>query len=110
MDNNIYHLVTLKPTNIESVKDQINNLQCYPNPTINEVTISLLIENPAKLNFEIVDISGRVCKTFNYSVDYADYHKYKISLSDLSNGFYLLRVKINGNIVGAEEIIKNTTE
>ena len=75
--------------------------QLFPNPTNNNVTISLpnLVE---KVNYQIIDFSGKIVKENSVQ----NCKEFTIEISDFANGLYF--IKLNSNESNAiTKIIKN---
>lgn len=75
--------------------------QLFPNPTNNNVTISLpnLVE---KVNYQIIDFSGKIVKENSVQ----NCKQFTIEISDFANGLYF--IKLNSNESNAiTKIIKN---
>lgn len=84
---------------LSSVNDNAdNNFNVYPNPVTDVLTVSC--ENAKKL--EIIDYSGKIMIRKN--VD--DQNSIEFDVSELNDGFYLLRVTLINNKVINRKIIK----
>lgn len=67
-----------------------SNLQVYPNPATNWLTISPGQNVAGK--YSIIDLNGRICKTG----DCSNTAENVIDISDLDTGFYIVQIQING--------------
>jgi len=78
--------------NINEVTNNINNVQLYPNPSTNQVT--LILPNPDIYNIIISDLSGKIIKQFTVKDK-----QMIIQTEDINSGVYLLTLKSlsNGN-------------
>lgn len=65
-----------------------NSLQVYPNPFSDFLTIEPNLNNYRNTRIEIVNIDGRIVKTYNIEGD-----KTRINTSLLTSGIYLIRIK-----------------
>lgn len=63
--------------------------QVYPNPAQNEVTISYNLEKASNAQLELLDIQGRVLKSFNISFEHTSLN---IGIEDLKKGVYFFRL------------------
>lgn len=79
--------LALNTIGLTEVKDDFS-WSIYPNPAMNEITISSL--NEVYQSIEIVDLFGKIiCKPLN---------NYKVNITDIQSGTYWLRLTINGKI------------
>jgi len=79
-------------------KDAANKIKCYPNPVTDYLTIEL--NNNQNAVMEILDITGRTLLKKELSTA-----RSKISLGDLSRGYYILKID-NGITPFTKKIIK----
>ena len=81
---------------IANINGQEIVLIAYPNPA-NDF-LNLLVNSPVKqqVRYSVTDISGRIVKTGNYSLQKGD-NNFALTLNDLSQGRYLLQLSnVNG--------------
>ena len=72
-----------------------NDFTLFPNPAKSSITISSTIIGPIKVNYEVVDVLGKVVKqNENTGSD-----KFSININDLNSGIYFLRLQVNNSIV-----------
>jgi len=71
----------------------------YPNPATNDLYINVTGANADKAYVSIADITGRVVK--NTTVLQG-----RISISDLQNGIYFVRLNVNGTVYETQKIVK----
>jgi len=71
----------------------------YPNPATNDLYINVTGANADKAYVSIADITGRVVK--NTTVLQG-----RISISDLQNGIYFVRLNVNGTVYATQKIVK----
>lgn len=78
------------------------NVQAYPNPTNNFLTLSIENYKPENISFEVFDMQGKIvlAKT-------ADGKNTSISLSNLTNGTYFIKVIHANTPIKTFKIIKN---
>ncbi|NDP22003.1 MAG: T9SS type A sorting domain-containing protein [Paludibacter sp.] len=91
-----YSAAIVEGTAVISVKKDLS-ISILPNP----VTDFLIIKSTAKepFNYEVITVNGAVVKSGNAS------SSVNLSISDLSNGLYMVKV-INGSKVTTKKIIK----
>jgi hypothetical protein len=79
------------------VKDVLkqNDFTLFPNPAKSLITISSTINGTVKVNYEIVDVLGKVLmESENIGSD-----KFSININDLNPGIYFLRLHVNNSVV-----------
>ena len=91
--NNCYTDIITKHINSES-----ENIKIYPNPSNGQIQIEFTLKNPGKINLKLINELGTSVKQI-YSGQYFDSGVFNnvIDFSDLTNGIYLLVLKINDN-------------
>ena len=100
MDNNITSTTGLfDDFNLES------NLNVFPNPVRNFVTVGLEIEQIDNLDIEIIDLLGKVVFQSEYSPSYSGNHSVRLSLPQINDGYYILLVKQRGQLIGSHKLI-----
>lgn len=78
------------------------NIDIYPNPADNELTILVNDQNIQTLDAEIYNLTGKMIFMKNYSTN-----TFKINTSDFASGTYLLKLKNSeGNLIKTEKFIK----
>lgn len=72
-------------------------VQLYPNPVTDFVTVTTTLEEPAeRLDYTVVDMQGKVLRQVE-ELDGGNYFESRIELSDLSNGHYILLIRNQNN-------------
>ena len=77
-----------------------SRLLVYPNPARTEIAVDP--QGTVIQSYSITDLSGRLLKTGNPETE----HTFKINISDLSPGIYLLRAFVAGNLSYIHKINK----
>jgi hypothetical protein len=104
--------ITVEPTVCEiGIKEATiqSSLKIYPNPSNgNEVTIEFnATANKGTASIEIVDITGKAVKTYNYKNVAAGNFKQQLDVTNLSNGLYFVNIISDGKIASNKlQIIK----
>jgi hypothetical protein len=70
-------------------------LQCYPNPASEVATADFYVPHSGEMKLELLDLYGRTVKMIAGKKVNAGWFTVPISLNDLSNGMYLLRLTTN---------------
>ncbi|MBL0309192.1 MAG: SBBP repeat-containing protein [Bacteroidetes bacterium] len=79
-------------------------VQVFPNPSSNTITIRLPNSITENVSFELLSITGQILKTSRASSNTA--LSYQMDLSDLTNGIYLLVINV-GSQRTAKQIVKH---
>ena len=81
-------------------------LPIYPNPTEDDITVSILLTESSPLHIELVDQSGRLIVNQDYTENLdSGIHKIVLPFSSLQKGIYHLRVSDN-NTTLLEKIVR----
>ena len=72
----------------------LNDLSIYPNPATNVVNVEFSTENPENITFNIVDLTGKLIYTEQVNHQGGNL-KHQFAVSNLSKGFYFLRIETN---------------
>ncbi|MDZ4668973.1 MAG: T9SS type A sorting domain-containing protein [bacterium] len=92
-------------TSTSEVKEAFNNLQVYPNPASEKLNIELSVIKPiASLNVELMDITGRVIQSQNFTQVKGNFDL-TISTATLNSGVYFLTVQTEGYKVSKKVVI-----
>lgn len=80
----------------------------YPNPFNPATTIRYTLHKTAFVEVEIVDVSGRLIRTFVQREQTAGNHSFIFDAGDLSSGIYVYRLRINGEVkdIGEMSLVK----
>ncbi len=86
------------------------NISVYPNPANDILNVEFLLESQAECSFLLSDVTGRIVKIIPEKRFETGKGKLQISISDLTNGLYNLKVKIdykNGSFEYLRKVIIN---
>jgi hypothetical protein len=98
--NTFYNQVS-KPNCLQSITVGItevpkqNDFALFPNPAKSLITISSTINGTIKVNYEIVDVLGKVV----LQNEHTGSDKFTINVSDLNSGIYFVRLQVNNSVV-----------
>lgn len=92
-------LALFTPLGINDIPASVNSIDVFPNPSADNVNISIeLIEN-SKVSIDVLDITGKqVANIYNNSKSTGIISK-QFNTSLLSNGMYNIRFSVNGKVV-----------
>lgn len=90
----LYPIVEMEAhTGIASIsKNGLQVMSPYPNPAGNEITFPFHLKKPADVDFNIMDLSGRIIKVFNRGLSGMGEQQQKMDISDLPSGTYILSI------------------
>jgi hypothetical protein len=95
---------TITTVSILAVNPAVLSVSVYPNPTTAFVTIKITEANTEPFILEIIDNTGKIITTNNYS---GVSSKIGINCNSWSNGIYYLNIKSKDqSIIGTYKIIK----
>jgi hypothetical protein len=69
--------------------DNVLEFKVFPNPVRDEATVSFNEKVQGAIRVNIIDLTGRIVKNYNWNVSAAD-SRFNIDFSDLQNGIYML--------------------
>ncbi|MEI6349278.1 MAG: M14 family zinc carboxypeptidase [Bacteroidota bacterium] len=72
--------------------DSFDEIKIYPNPSLG--TISIRVDSPSQITFELIDIAGKTLLLNHYQ----NLAIVNINLSSFSNGIYWAKVKTNSGV------------
>ena len=98
--------VALTGVGINEASSSIADLSFYPNPTTNNGTISITLNENAKVNVSVLNAVGQVVYSTNMLAN-AGTNKLDINLSQLSSGLYFYQVQVaNKKVVTNKFVIE----
>lgn len=96
-----YFIITVLPVGIQEMVEQRTTLNCYPNPMSKEAVIEVQNAPAGKLEYELLDASGR--QIWHQE---SNSRRQIISRNELSMaGAYVLRIMQNGNLLSTGKIV-----
>lgn len=91
-------------TNITSIENKKNEISVYPNPFIENTTLSFYTETGKNINLKISDISGKTVKQLPINLTKGK-QSISISLENYTPGFYFYQLRIE-NIIHTGKLVK----
>jgi hypothetical protein len=82
------------------------DLNVYPNPTTDEVTVEFSADAASMGEVKVVDMSGRTVKQIQSDI-FEGVNQVSLSLGDLANGIYTIQVVNNGVVSHVTRVTKN---
>lgn len=79
---------------MEDYEEFINgmSLKLFPNPASEYLSFNLITENPAQLDIQLIDLSGKPVLTVANNLAVQKYHLQQIDLNSVSKGVYFLQI------------------
>lgn len=94
------------PTGISNAPKENQEINIYPNPAGEKITIVFYLDHAANALFEVVDLNGRKVKTLMEERVLAGKNEFTFSTAPLAAGTYFLRVSANGRPAASKKIVK----
>ncbi|MDX2003435.1 MAG: T9SS type A sorting domain-containing protein [Chitinophagales bacterium] len=83
-----------------------NTVKLFPNPTDDLVNITFSLPNSEMVRIELVDMSGRIVKTFIHDLAQKGQNRFTFSTSPLDAGHYVLIINTGKGVIMSEKISK----
>lgn len=80
------------PNGVKSLNDEISELNIYPNPFSDILTIDIELATAQQLKVELVDINGKVVHILTDKNLTAGINTLSVNTTDLSKGNYIIRI------------------
>ena len=77
--------------------NQTQNMQIYPNPTVNNFKVSFTLENSLDSKINVYDLSGRLVITRDFGKLAKGKHELPVGTTSLNNGTYILQLVTGGS-------------
>jgi hypothetical protein len=68
------------------------SLNIFPNPANEYLSFNLITENPAQIDIQLIDLSGKPVLSVANNLSVQKYHLQQIDLNSLSKGIYFLKI------------------
>jgi hypothetical protein len=80
--------------------DQGMSLNIFPNPANELLSFNLVTENPAQLDIQLIDLTGKTVLSIANNLAVQKYHLQQVDLNSVSKGVYFLQItdRISGNV------------
>jgi polyhydroxybutyrate depolymerase len=96
----------IAPSAINESPAERNSVNYYPNPSFNEVYVTLQLEKPGKIYLDILNINGQAVTTKEIGYLLQGKTQFSIDVNDLAKGYYMFRIRSN-NYSTVNQIIIN---
>ena len=70
----------------------------YPNPASNMIHIDLNIAKTEKTNIQVLDMTGRLVREFNVTLE-KGFSTHQLDLASIANGQYMIRIPISNSVL-----------
>ena len=87
---------------------ELSNVQlnAYPNPFSSTLNAEFNLERSALVSIQLVGIAGNVVQSVATSQLSSGNHKIEIKTDNLSSGFYILKLNLNGNSISKKVVLQ----
>jgi hypothetical protein len=90
------------PVGLNEVNLTKLDVNVYPNPATNDASVSFTVKENATINFEVVDLNGKVMFAQKQNVN-KGFNAIHFSTENFANGFYIIKLS-GGNYTAAEKL------
>ena len=90
-----------KSAPMESTTPATSDIQVFPNPVEDNLTVSIPVLPKGTVTFQLVDVNGRITLSQALTSDYST-----INLSNLPNGTYYYQILHNGVSLKSDKVVK----
>jgi hypothetical protein len=105
MRNLILDLIDPAQANTVKLDKNSTSLEVYPNPSSEVLNVKFDLKEVSKVSFELIDLTGR--KLFSQNEVEVKNGSKEINVSEIPNGSYILKIKINGNWTNQKVSVKH---
>lgn len=91
--------------NVNEFSEGIDHVTVYPNPTSDQLNISLLSNHARVLNIVICDVTGKVVNTPQQEMVNSGKNNIEFNVSDLAPGIYFANIHTEGHVIYSEKVI-----
>jgi hypothetical protein len=89
----------------ENTVANTTEMSIYPNPIVNDATISFSIEKSAQVSYQIFDLSGRMMMNQVLGNYGQGSHKANFNVENLTSGTYIIRVQAGEKVETAKILV-----
>lgn len=93
--------VSSVPIDIDNYQNSSNNIKVVPNPANDEIKVDYVIVNPSNVRMELFDMLGKKHLSVNLGFMPAGLNSFGLSLADIANGSYVIRIISNDGVITA---------
>ncbi len=90
---------------INTIDNYVSNINAYPNPASDNITIELNAQKTSTIKLQLVDVTGKLIKEINAG-DIQGNYKHTINTAGISKGIYFLKVTANDAVEVKKIIIQ----
>jgi hypothetical protein len=92
-------------TSVKELKNTKDKAVLYPNPSVNEVTLSVDLDSPSSINLVITNNIGQIVAVNNNEKLQAGQQKIKINTSDYASGVYSVLILTNNGVINQKLVV-----
>jgi Secretion system C-terminal sorting domain len=90
---------------VNEISKQVTNATLFPNPASNYASINFDLNEQLMLQFEVMDITGKVIGTLLRDLGKAGTNRFTFRVTDLNEGIYFLTIKHENTIIQSKKFI-----
>lgn len=95
--------MNFKTSGLEEAEN-VSKMSVYPNPAVNEATVSFALNNASDVMVNVTDLSGKVVYSTSLGNAAAGTNSVAVNTSSLSNGIYMVNVSTN-EVVSTQKLV-----
>jgi hypothetical protein len=84
----------------------IQNLEVYPNPFVNQIRLNYFLKQSGQMNIALFDVAGRQVETLVNENQFSGNHSLEYDLAHLNGGQYIMHMSLNGRVLATQLIQK----
>jgi hypothetical protein len=93
-------------TNVNELATQVTNVQVFPNPTTEKISLNLMLNSSANVIIDLLSLDGKnVFSMHNNQLQQGE-HQLSFDVSNIKSGTYLLRLSTEDNATFKKVIIQ----
>lgn len=99
MRDSILALIGGTPSGINSISNSVEEVNIFPNPAINQATISIALIQPSDIAIELFDVMGNKVAVVSDEKSVSGNRSYTFQTDKIATGCYIARINVNGEIL-----------
>lgn len=100
-----YVLINVFSDGSSTATSGTTSMSVYPNPMVDEVTLSFETESKGQAHVEIINMDGAVVRAYDSNLAESGTQQVHYNVEGLKAGVYMIRVVTNSEVIGVKRII-----
>lgn len=90
-----------------NITDEKSNVMVYPNPTLERITVEVVLDKKTFARIELFDLQGKQVAALYEDMIKSGTNEISFNVSHLKKGIYFLQLTGDGKVIANKKIIKN---